>query len=85
VVELLGTEGIDRGDNPHTPARTRFVPEETLYRIRAWEEAPLLDDLSVTAGYRGTVVNLGLAADASLPSEEPELPVVGAGGRGSGG
>ncbi|MBI4863477.1 MAG: hypothetical protein HY815_24915 [Candidatus Riflebacteria bacterium] len=26
----------------------------------AWEEAPLLDDVSVSAGYRATIVNLGL-------------------------
>ena len=27
----------------------------------AWEEAPLLDEIAVTAGYRATLLNLGLA------------------------
>ncbi|RMF01045.1 MAG: DEAD/DEAH box helicase [Alphaproteobacteria bacterium] len=61
LVELLGQEGVSRRDN-------RWVPEdpdirvrgETLERVRAWEEAPLLDQLAANANYRGTLVNLGL-------------------------
>lgn len=61
LVELLGDEGIRRQDNPHAPANAgAWLPDESRRRVRAWEEAPLLDDVSVTAGYRGTLTNLGL-------------------------
>jgi replicative superfamily II helicase len=62
AVELLGKEGVDNKDNPYSPSRTMFkIPSATIERIRAYEEAPLLDDLAVTSGYRGTIFNLGLA------------------------
>ena len=44
--------------SPKVPARR--IPQEALARIRAWEEAPLLDDLAINAGYRATLFNLGL-------------------------
>ncbi|MGB3976767.1 MAG: DEAD/DEAH box helicase [bacterium] len=61
AVELFGKEGVDNMDNPYTPSRKMFkIPAATLARIRAYEEAPLLDDLATTTGYRGTILNLGL-------------------------
>jgi hypothetical protein len=61
AVELLSEAAVANRDNPHVPEETRFIPEEARNRIRAWEEAPLLDEIAVNAGYRGTLVNLGLA------------------------
>ncbi|MBE7558417.1 DEAD/DEAH box helicase [bacterium] len=60
AVELLGQAAIDGRDSPYLPENTRWIPTEALERIRAFEEAPLLDDISVNAGYRSTVLNLGL-------------------------
>ncbi|MFZ5448939.1 MAG: DEAD/DEAH box helicase [Thermodesulfobacteriota bacterium] len=61
AVELLGDLGIRERDNPYAPEDEQsWLTDEALQRIRSWEEAPLLDDLSVTAGYRGTLLNLGL-------------------------
>ncbi|MDY0169365.1 MAG: DEAD/DEAH box helicase [Thermoguttaceae bacterium] len=62
AVELLSEAAVANRDNPHVPEGTRrFIPEDARNRIRAWEEAPLLDEIAVNAGYRGTLVNLGLA------------------------
>ena len=60
AVETLGALGVERLDNPYTPEHTDWIPDDAQRRIRAWEEAPLLDDFSVNAGYRGTLVNVGL-------------------------
>ncbi len=61
AVELLGDQGVRERDNPHAPEEEdAWIPDEAMQRIRTWEEAPLLDDLSVTAGYRATLLNLGL-------------------------
>ena len=60
AVEELGTSAVENHDNPHVPEHTDWLSDDDLDRIRAWEEAPLLDDLSVNAGYRGTLINLGL-------------------------
>jgi hypothetical protein len=61
AVELLGEAGVHAQDNPHAPTdHEAWIPEEMLQRIRAWEEAPLLDDLAITAGYRASLLNLGL-------------------------
>ncbi len=60
VVELLGEAGVANRDNPQCPEQTDWIPDEVRERIRVWEEAPLLDDISVNAGYRATLVNLGL-------------------------
>lgn len=61
VVELLGERGLQEHDNQYVPANPNaFLTDETKHRICAWEEAPLLDELAVNAGYRGTLMNLGL-------------------------
>lgn len=61
TVELLGDVGVRQCDNPFAPGdQGAWVSDERLHDIRAWEEAPLLDDLAVTAGYRGTLLNLGM-------------------------
>lgn len=62
AVELLGDAGIRDRDNPYKPGDPEgWVPEEQRNRIRAYEEAPLLDDIAVGAGYRASILNLGLA------------------------
>jgi len=60
TVELLADEAVNHHDNPYVPEETDWIPEEARNRIIAWEEAPLLDEISVNAGYRATVNNLGL-------------------------
>lgn len=60
IVELLGERATQAKDNPHVPEGSGWLTEEAHNRIRAWEEAPLLDDISTTAGYRGTIINVGL-------------------------
>lgn len=54
--------GVELRDNVHTLsyAEQAWLPPAVLDRARAWEEAPLLDDLAVSASYRATVFNLGL-------------------------
>ncbi len=54
--------GVERGDNPHCRGYddADFLPRHVQERARAWEEAPLLDDLAVSAGYRASLLNLGL-------------------------
>lgn len=60
-IELLGERGVQERDNPFAPAQgDTWIPDEALNRMRGWEEAPLLDELAITAGYRGTLINLGL-------------------------
>jgi len=61
AVELLRQEAVTYRDNPHVPEHTEWIPDEALERMQAWEEAPLLDEIAVTAGYRATLFNLGLA------------------------
>ena len=61
AVEQLGDLGVRERDNPYVPPEAQsWIPEEARQRIRAWEEAPLVDDLAINAGYRATVVRLGL-------------------------
>ncbi len=63
AVELLSDEAVSHRDNPHVPeGPDTWLHDEERARIQAWEEAPLLDEIAVNAGYRGTVINLGLAA-----------------------
>ena len=63
AVEVHGNLAVEYKDaNPHVPEDTDWVRGEALDRIQAWEEAPLLDEIAVNAGYRGTLVNLGLVA-----------------------
>jgi Lhr-like helicase len=58
LVELLA--GAARpGDNPFVP-EGGFVSNEVRRKIEGWEEAPLLDDLALSASYRATLLNLGL-------------------------
>jgi replicative superfamily II helicase len=60
AVEMLADEAVSHRDNPHVPQETDWIPDEARQRIQAWEEAPMLDEIAVNAGYRGTLVNLGL-------------------------
>jgi hypothetical protein len=52
--------GVERGDNPNTKGYGEFLPQVVRDKAKAWEEAPLLDDLAVSAGYRASLLNLGL-------------------------
>lgn len=64
VLTRLLKWGFDHRDNPcfeNVRHRTvDYVPEPLRLRALAWEEAPLLDDLAVSANFRATLVNLGL-------------------------
>ncbi len=60
AVELLGEQAEQERDNPHVEEGVDWFSDEARRRIQAWEEAPLLDEISVNAGYRGTLINLGL-------------------------
>ena len=62
AVQELMVCGVTRHDNPCTTGfdDPDFLPEMVQERAKAWEEAPLLDDLAVSAAYRATVFNLGL-------------------------
>jgi hypothetical protein len=63
AVELLGEAGVQAEDNPHCPDdRERRLTDDERQRIRGWEEAPLLDEISVTPFFRGTLINLGVVA-----------------------
>lgn len=65
AVELLGEAGVREGDNPHGPDDPeRRLSEDERLRIRGWEEAPLLDEISVTPFFRGTLINLGVLSIA---------------------
>ena len=59
VVEGLARLGFEHGDNPLLP-KIGQPRGETLEKVRAWEEAPLLDDLAINTRYRATLENLGL-------------------------
>jgi replicative superfamily II helicase len=60
AVELLGELAEQAKDNPHVPLGMDWFNDVAKSKIQAYEEAPLLDEVSVNAGYRATVVNLGL-------------------------
>lgn len=61
LVELLGEQASQLRDNPHLPEDPNvFIRGEQRDRVRAWEEAPVIDQLAANANYRGTLVNLGL-------------------------
>lgn len=65
TVELLGDWATKASDNPHAPDDPdEWIGDDRLERVRAWEEAPVLDEFAVNAGYRGTVANLGLVGVA---------------------
>lgn len=59
--ELIRRAAVAR-DNPllKKGVKAEFLSQEDRERGTRWEEAPLLDDLAVSAGFRGTVLNLGL-------------------------
>lgn len=61
-IKELTNKGVELKDNEHTADfdDAEFLPSATLKRANIWEEAPLLDDLSVSVGYRASVFNLGL-------------------------
>jgi replicative superfamily II helicase len=61
AVALLADAAVKGRDNPHVPEETDWIQEPVAARIRSWEEAPLLDEIAVNAGYRATLMNLGLA------------------------
>ncbi len=62
AVQGLMVRGVKEHDNPQTSRYDdpQFLPQPVQAGARAWEEAPLLDDLAVSASYRGTAINLGL-------------------------
>jgi hypothetical protein len=62
AVEELTLKGFGARDNPRMGEKRDFgyLSEGAKAQGRAWEEAPLLDDLAVSAGYRSTIMNLGL-------------------------
>jgi len=61
LVELLGVEASNRGDNPYLPPDANAgLWGDQLKRVQAWEEAPVIDQLAANANYRGTLINLGL-------------------------
>jgi hypothetical protein len=59
AVELCEGRGAEQ-DNPKAPPRGDRIYPETRDALRAWEQATLLDEIAVAAGYCNTVVNLGL-------------------------
>jgi DEAD/DEAH box helicase/Domain of unknown function (DUF1998)/Helicase conserved C-terminal domain len=71
VLTELVARGVRERDNPHTQryADPEYLPRAVQQRAQAWEEAPLLDDLAVSAGYRATIVNLGLVGARYDPLE----------------
>ena len=60
TVERLGTLADQHRDNPYLLQKNTRITKDALEKIRLWEEAPLLDDLATNAGFRATLVNLGL-------------------------
>jgi replicative superfamily II helicase len=62
LVRELVARGVQTHDNPHTETAddAKFLSEHVRQRAAAWEEAPLLDDISITSGYRATLLNLGI-------------------------
>lgn len=65
IVERLRVIAVTQRDNPYTEAlNRRFLSEEEEQKIQAWEEAPLLDEIALNAGYRATIVNVGLVGVA---------------------
>lgn len=61
VLALL-RKAVASGDNPSL-GRVKsadFLQKAVRAKAIAWEEAPLLDDIAASAGYRSTVLNLGI-------------------------
>ena len=64
ALKALYDRGAERRDNKRLEeewAQSRkVVPKAVQEKAKAWEEAPLLDDIAANAGYRATIFNLGL-------------------------
>lgn len=61
AVELLSDRGARDHDNPYAPTDDHpWIDNDTREKMHAWEEAPLLDEIAVNAGYRNTVINIGV-------------------------
>ena len=64
VLDRLLAHGLANRDNPQIQSsrarEVEFIPAAQRTRALFWEEAPLLDDLAISAGFRATLVNLGL-------------------------
>ncbi len=62
AVRALVSKGVKNHDNPHTSKfdDDKYLSAPIRERASAWEEAPLLDDIAITSGYRATILNLGL-------------------------
>jgi hypothetical protein len=60
IVELLSVLGEQNNDNPYLPEGGGWISPEARKRMQIYEEAPLLDELAVNAGFRATVINLGM-------------------------
>lgn len=64
LLNALVARGLELNDNPHLQGNRarnlQHLPRPLQEKARAWEEAPLLDDLAVSANYRGTLFSLGL-------------------------
>jgi Lhr-like helicase len=62
LTEELLTLGVDRHDNPlvSRQAKAAYLSDQIKQKAIAWEEAPLLDEISITGGFRATLLNLGL-------------------------
>ena len=53
AVELMADRGAVRTTTtPKRPSRASWIFDERRADMRAWEEAPLLDEIAVNAGYR---------------------------------
>lgn len=61
-IKELMNKGVDLNDNPYTLEfnDAEFLPVPVQKKAKIWEEAPLLDDLAVSVGYRASIFNLGL-------------------------
>ncbi|MDK9701109.1 MAG: DEAD/DEAH box helicase [bacterium] len=61
TVRFLSDLGLKAHDNPYAPGEeTKWINDDLRRKMQVWEEAPLLDDIAVNAGYRATIINLGL-------------------------
>lgn len=62
ILLALLERGVAVQDNPHVQGfdDADFLSKDVRARAEAWEEAPLLDDIAVSSGYRATIFNLGL-------------------------
>lgn len=72
LVQKLMALGAEGHDNPRVDkaAKLAYLPEGVQRKARAWEEAPLLDDLAVRASFRATMLNLGLVGVSYEKLEE---------------